>query len=575
MGQHRHPTLPSRTASHRINPVFDRLIPDCSPNTGSRTTKHSFPVKNRHERDRFNGLHKVLEQLAYQWVHQEIGRLDSPLFARKNEKLTKNSRKTASITTLLPLLLVFNLPASGAESRPDEPTFELKQPISVGKMQTVRAVLEVKGELKLNPDGSKVTKTPLTASGNLGYEERIADVQSSPWLRRSVRHYTQAEARIKVGNATLVPKLPDDWRTVCVQVVADRSLIYSPVGPLTREQLDLIDIQGNSLLLPSLLPERPVSVGDRWEVDRDKLARLLGLDVIMESNAACSLDDVQDGVATIEISGDVEGAVGGVSSKIELRAKSNYDLNRKLITWFAIAMRENRAIGHAEPGFDVTARLRVAIAPLAESEKLTDARLAGLTLEADPGTELLSFKAEKSGFQLIHDRRWRSMMDRRDLCVFRLVDQGDLIAQCNISELPEAAAGNRMSLEAFQADVQTTLGDSFGQVVEASRSTTEDGKRVLRVLAAGTTSEIPILWIYYHLSNNEGRRAALAFTLEAKLVERFAEADRTLIETFRFTDQPQPEEAQADESEDTAGQSSSGVSRRKTATTSSTGTTKS
>jgi hypothetical protein len=164
---------------------------------------------------------------------------------------------------------------------------------------------------------------------------------------------------------------------------------------------------------------------------------------------------------------------------------------------------------------------------------------------------LLSFQAEKSGFRLIHDRRWRSMLDRRDLCVFRFVDRGDLIAQCNISELPQAEAGKQLSLEAFQADVQRSLGDSFREIVEASRSTTEDGKQVLRVLVAGTASEIPIHWIYYHLSDDEGRRAAIAFTLEAKLVERFAEADRTLIETFQFTDQPKPEEARLDESEET------------------------
>jgi len=460
--------------------------------------------------------------------------------------LANNFTKTACIAVLIPLVLVLPCQANASESASDVRTYELKQTARVGQMRSIRAVLEVRGELKLNADGSKVTRVPLLADGKLAYEEKMIVVQSSPRLRRSVRCYTQADARIKVGEGLLTPKLPQDCRIICAQVKADKSLIYSPLEPLTREQLELIDVQGNSLLLPSLLPKKPVRVGDHWEIDRDKLAPMLGLDVIMESNVTCSLHDVKDRVATIEISGDVEGAVGGVSSEIRLQAKCNYDLTQKLITWFAAAIREDRAIGHAEPGFDVTARLRVAIAPLAKSAGLTDSRLAGLPLEENPGAELLRFRAEESGFQLIHDRRWHSMLDRRDLCVFRLVDRGDLIAQCNISELPETEAGRQLSLEAFQADVQRTLGDSFGQIVEASRSTTEDGKRVLRVLVAGIASEIPIHWIYYHLSDNKGRCAALAFTLEAKLVERFAEADRTLIETFEFTDRSKAEEVPSD-----------------------------
>jgi len=460
--------------------------------------------------------------------------------------LIKNSWKSASAATLTLLVLVLSYPLFGAQSPSGKTTYDLKQPVSIGQMQAVRAVMEVRGELKLNADGSKVTRPAILADGNITYEEQLLDARSTPWLRRSVRHYTKADARIKVGEGALAPQLPDDRRKICAQVEADKSLIYSPLSPLTREQLELIDIQGNTLLLPSILPEQPVGIGDRWEIDRDKLARILGLDVIVESDVACSFQEVKDQVAVIEISGKVEGAVGGVSSEIQFRAKCNFDLTEKLITWFAVAMRENRAIGHAEPGFEVTARLRVAIEPLTESERLSDASLEGLTLEANPGVELLKFQAEKSGFQLIHDRRWRSMMDGRDLCVFRLVDRGDLIAQCNISELSTAEAGRQLSLKAFQADVQRSLGDSFGQIVEASQSTTQDGKRVLRVLAAGAASEVPIHWTYYHLSNDEGRSAALAFTLEAKLVERFAEADRTLIETFKFTDQPEPEQAPQD-----------------------------
>ena len=232
-----------------------------------------------------------------------------------------------------------------------------------------------------------------------------------------------------------------------------------------------------------------------------------------------------------------------VASKIALKAKANFDTAQRAVTWLAANFHERREIGHAEPGFDVTARLRVAITPQTEADALSDAALRDLPLKASAGSTLLELRPQQSNVRLIHDRRWRVLVDRHDLCVLRCVDGGDLIAQCNLSELADAAPGKRLALEAYQAEVLESLTSSAGQVVEASQSTTDEGLRILRVQATGIASEVPIVWVFYHVSNEQGRQAALAFTLEAKVVERFAEGDRTLVESFTFAPRPQPQEA--------------------------------
>ena len=48
--------------------------------------------------------------------------------------------------------------------------------------------------------------------------------------------------------------------------------------------------------------------------------------------------------------------------------------------------------------------------------------------------------------------------------------------------------------------------------------------------------EIPIQWNYYHISNESGRQLALVFTFDARMAERFAAADRTIVSTFEFLD---------------------------------------
>ncbi len=139
------------------------------------------------------------------------------------------------------------------------------------------------------------------------------------------------------------------------------------------------------------------------------------------------------------------------------------------------------------------------------------------------------------------------MLERGDLTVLRLVDRGDLIAQCNITPLAPLAKDQQLSMEGFQNDVKRVLGKNFEEMIEATEETGENGLRVLRVVVASTVGELPIQWTYYNLENDEGRRASLVFTLESSLLSRFAHIDRELIANFRFVDGKQPTAAEKDQ----------------------------
>ncbi len=407
----------------------------------------------------------------------------------------------------------------------------------------MQAVLEVRGDLLVKAEEGGQQKLPILVTGKVSYDERLLAVSASKNMRRSIRHYHEATAEVKVGQGLATPKLNPERRIIVSQTDDDGAVLFSPLGPLSRDDLDLVDIQGNSLAVTGVLPNRSIQVGDRWTLDRVPLAVLLGLDVITQSDVQGTLEKLDGQTAILTIEGAAEGAAEGIASKIEIRAKANFDVTRRAVTWLAANIRERRDIGQAEPGFNVIARLRLVLSPQSQSDALDDQTLGELTLTPGPGSTLLECQPQKSGFRLIHDRRWRVMVDRHDVCVLRCVDRGDLIAQCNISELSDAEPGKRMALETFQEEVRQSLTGSAGQISEASQNTTDDGQRVLRVQAAGVTAEVPIVWVFYHISNEQGRQAALSFTMESKVLERFAEGDRTLVESFQFTPRPQPQEA--------------------------------
>ena len=415
--------------------------------------------------------------------------------------------------------------------RADDQTYDLSVIPSTSTARLVKAIIEVNGELKLNADGSKVSELPLRVRGELEYSEKT--IEQTKIHRKDARLYQAARATIQVGDARMESSLHESRRLVLTRASSSQQTLFSPQELLTGDELDLIDIQGSTTLSHLLTPSHPLAMGAVWEHEASFLSAFLGLDAIAEAEVKSTLRKVEGEIAIIDMAGTVSGAVDGVSSDIVIKAKYNVNLKNHTLPWLALSIREDRAIGHATPGFDVVARLRIATTDQPTPPALSNNALAGLTLDVNAGSTLLSLPSSAGGFQLLHARAWKVMVERAEVTILRLVEQGELIAQCNVSSLPDSA-GDRLPLEAFRADIEKALGKNFGQFVEASQTTNGRGLRVLRAVVSGVASELPIRWIYYHISNAKGRQAAFVFTMDGKAVEKFAGADDSLVNSFEF-----------------------------------------
>jgi len=444
----------------------------------------------------------------------------------------KNLRTLITTGTFV-VLAISVLPAEAARTKR---TYLLRSGRKPGDTDRIVALLEVGGELKEVVE-DKVQRAKMGVKCNFSYDEKTLEVPTGSVDRsRSARYYDKLETVIKVEDEVIKPVLRPQRRLIGVEIEPPKMTLFSPHGTLTRDELDLIDVLANSLLLDRLLPQKPVAIGEAWKHPEALMVALLGLDAASQSDVQSVLKEVTDTVARMELSGRVEGALGGVSTEIELKAKYRFDLKSKRIDWLGLLVKEQRSIGHVMGGTDVVARLQVQISPKASSPRLTDAGLENLSLRPTAGLSQLSYLSAESGWQVTHDRHWYVIGDRRDLTILRRIDRGELIAQCNVSALPKLAPGKQVSLTEFQEDVQKALGKSFGEFVEAGQWANEADYRVYRVVVRGEVSELPIQWNYYLVADEHGYQVAFAFTVEHKLVERFDKADEELIRSFRFLD---------------------------------------
>jgi hypothetical protein len=94
--------------------------------------------------------------------------------------------------------------------------------------------------------------------------------------------------------------------------------------------------------------------------------------------------------------------------------------------------------------------------------------------------------------------------------------------------------GKQITLDGFRGDVQKALDKNCKEIVSAAEHVSPQGVRVLRVVAAGEVGDTPIRWIYYHLSDDHGRRLSYIFTHEASFEGRLAGIDEALTSSVQF-----------------------------------------
>ncbi len=408
---------------------------------------------------------------------------------------------------------------------------------TAGELTRVTAKLEVRGNLKLISKGNE-TKSPLMVVGDIRYDERLlvwADQFAEP--SRTIRHYDEADANITIdGQALPTRTLPDEKRLVAAQVSGGASMLWSARDTFTRDDLDLVTLPGSSLVVDRLLPSEPVAVGQAWKPSADAMAVLCGLDEVDSVEVDATLKDATDTEARCELYGIVEGRVDGAKTRLEITAKFTFDRVRGRVSWLAMSVKEERSIGSVSPGVEATSRLQLQIQPLDDSPPLTDRSLVGAALEPAAANRALLHRSAAGNFALAHDRRWHVVTDDERVTVMRLMEDGELIAQANLTPLVKQSPGKTVALEAFKSDIERLLGKNLAGVVKAGERMNANEYRVCRVEAIGKVNDLDIQWVYYHVTDKEGRGVAVAFTLDSKLAERFAGDDVALIDSLQLLD---------------------------------------
>ncbi|HXY36653.1 MAG TPA: hypothetical protein VEI07_20630 [Planctomycetaceae bacterium] len=420
----------------------------------------------------------------------------------------------------------------------DAGPFALKEPPPGSRIESVEVEVKVSGTAQFAIEKGQFLSQPITAQANLKFRERwLPGAGRDAEALRSLRHYDALATEIKVADRSTHSQLSSNRRLIVAQGRTEGIFFYSPLGLLTAADLELLRAPADTLCLVALLPANPVSLGDKWTPAAWVAQMLTDTEAASKSELTCTLESVADDKAKVSLTGTVAGATAGAAGKIDLHGWYLFDLKARLLSHAEIDQTEERTVGPVSPGLKVAAKTVVTRAASSESEGLTQEAASAVTLDPPAALTKLQFRAAWN-IELTHDRDWHVFQTSPQIAVLRLIDQGSLIAQCNLTPIRAAAAGEHVPLTQFQDDIRTSLGPRFKSIEKAEQVPTDDGRFLYRVAVAGEANKNPITWIYYLCAAANGSQTSTVFAVDSTLIKRLGDRDLEMMKGLKFTDSP-------------------------------------
>ncbi len=415
---------------------------------------------------------------------------------------------------------------------------ELIEKTKVGEQCRVEMGLQLTGQIHIK-NGDKTVALKLAASAEHRFPERVLSVDAAGRPARVARHYDEAKAVITVQGEKATRSLRPERRFQVAQRLGDETVTYSPVGPLAREELELTGDHLDLSMLSGLLPSTPIPAGATWTVPNPVVQALAGYDGLISQNLKCKLQEANADQAGVTFGGSLNGITRGAEVKTAVEGRYVFDRKAQKIVALEWKQKDERGQGPVSPASvtesTTTVKRRFDAGP---SESLLDGVVATVPDEPGPGHLLLTFRDSKGRFEFHHDRDWHIISQNERQAVLRLLDQGELIGQVNVTPWAKARPGEHLTPEELRKHIDDSPAFTVDQVLQSGQTPAEEGMWVYRLSVIGTADDVRLMQNYYAIADKQGNQVVLTFTTEVPLAEKFAERDLSIVGAMSFPAKP-------------------------------------
>ena len=277
----------------------------------------------------------------------------------------------------------------------------------------VNVRVEVSGTLTLPPEKGQSAPRTLGVAGKsaIEYDERVLMQGADNNVPKSVRWYQRMDFERKVGDQLQQNSLRAEVRRLVLLRRNQVEVPFSPAGPLTWGEIDMVRTDVFTPALAGLLPAKAVRPGDSWQAGLPALQELTDLERIDEGSLTCKLEAIvtvsNRRHARIRLTGSVRGLGEDGPTKHQLDGSFFFDLESNHISYLSLKGLQFLLDKTGKPAGQIEGTFVLTRQPYVPCQELTDDALRGLVLEPNDDNTLLLYDNPELGVRLLYPRRWR------------------------------------------------------------------------------------------------------------------------------------------------------------------------
>lgn len=390
--------------------------------------------------------------------------------------------------------------------------------------------LNLKGEMQVQRDG-KMVSIPMIATANHHFEERIIHLSTTGIADKVARNYSKAEALFNIEGNKTERTLRKQRSLIVAQRPENSIFVYSPKGPLSREEIELTGEHFDTLSIANLIPKGQLPT-EAWKLKDFTVQAVCNFEGLSEHTITGKVVSNENGIVTFKIEGTATGVESGANVTSKVDATGIWNEKASKITSLSWKQNDNRDAGPVNPASKTEMEIVIKREVLETPHTLNDAALVSIPQDFDVPNLMtyVEFKDQQGRFDLSISRDWQLVAKTENHLVLRLVEKGDFIAQATISVWSKAEPGKHLSVAEFKNITERTPGWVVEKDLQEGEVPTGDkGRWVYRISALGQLDNVPTMQNYYVVTSPGGEQVVVTFSLSPKQAEKLGTKDLSLI----------------------------------------------
>ncbi len=280
-----------------------------------------------------------------------------------------------------------------------------------GRIFSIQTRVEILGSLTVPAEKGKLTTVSVSGRSSIAYDEK--SLPSLPdGATRSLRQYRQAEFRRTMNERPQETTIRPFIRRMVVLRTGTREVPFSPDGPLTFGEIDLVRTDVYVPALVGLLPIKTVQINDAWSAANSAVEELTDFERIEQGSLECRLVSFDNRIAKVAFKGTVTGVNEDGPVRQQLDGQFTFDRDANFIASLeltgvkSLLDRDGKTTGKIEGKFKLSRDIAGNVI------ELSDEQLSGLTLEPNPINTLLLYEGAGANVRFTYPRRWRVSVEQ-------------------------------------------------------------------------------------------------------------------------------------------------------------------